>query len=136
MERWPLFTKVAHVGVIVSDLDRTIEQLSALGMGPFQPLVVGPPNDKRIRISQTKIGDTGLELLQPLEEDTLWKKFLQTKGEGIHHLGFMVEDLDGALTEMTRQGAEVLMTSKRPTGGGIAYLAPRGSGIIIEIIQR
>ena len=128
-------TKVAHVGMIVKDINKTVAQLTPLGIGPFLPMTLHAADAKRIKISNARIGEVGLELLQPLERGTVWEKFLAAKGNGIHHLGFMVDNLDEALAEMNAAGAETLLVSRRPTGG-IAYVVPKDGGLIIELLQR
>lgn len=140
------FSKMIQVGVVVKDLDKTIERLSSLGIGPFQPRVL-PPDAKewfrgkpfnpsgKLKLSCAMMGDIELELIQPVEGESPHKEFLDSKGEGIQHIACLVEDLDGEVEKLTRQGVSVLLRARRKVGG-VAYLDLGVAGLIIELIQR
>ena len=139
------FSQLHHVGVVVRDIDKAIEYLSSLGIGPFEPhfpdppllekLVRGEPADYKLEMSNGKIGQAKLELIQPVEGESPHKEFLNSKGEGIQHIGFAVNDLDGEVAKLTKQGVKVLMSGKWP-GGGFAYLETDAvGGIIIELLH-
>lgn len=138
------FSMLTHVGVVVRDMDKAIEYLSSLGIGRFEPhtpralterLFRGNSTDMRLKISTAKIGQVGLELIQPVEGESAAKEFLDRKGEGIQHIGFAVDDLDKEVARLAKQGVKVLM-SGRWAGGGFAYLETDAvGGIIIELSQ-
>lgn len=138
------FSKFTHVGVVVRDMDKAVEYLSSLGLGPFESfnpsvplkemLLHGKPADGELKISNAKIGQVGIELLQPVKGESSHKEFLDSKGEGIQHLAFAVDDLDLEVAKLTKQGFKVL-TSGRWEGGGFTYLETEVSGIIIELVQ-
>ena len=137
------FSKFIQVGVVVRDMDKAIERLASLGIGPFQPKLL-PPNTKewfrgkplkaKLNIKSTMMGDTELELVQPIEGDSPHQEFLDSKGEGIQHIAFAVDDLDKEVDQLTKQGVSVLLKAKMPRGG-IAYLDLGVGGIIVELIQ-
>ncbi|MBI2856767.1 MAG: VOC family protein, partial [Chloroflexi bacterium] len=65
------------------------------------------------------------------------KEFLETRGEGLHHLGFFVTDLDNQINNLTRQGFQVTQGGKRLTGGGFAYFdTDKVGGVVLELVQR
>ena len=83
-------------------MDKTVERLTSLGIGPFEEMLLPPDRvewlrDKRMyadfRIFKAMIGDIEIELIQPLKGDSPHKEFLNSKGEGIQHIGCAVEDL-------------------------------------------
>jgi methylmalonyl-CoA/ethylmalonyl-CoA epimerase len=140
------FTCLANVGLVVRDMHKTIERLTALGIGPFTPRM--PPPDaqetyrgkpfvpsQHVAIQITHIGDMELELIQPLNGDSPHREFLDKKGEGIQHLGFMVDNLQDDVKRLTKQGSEVLLTSQFKGGGGVAYLDLDVAGLIVELVQ-
>ena len=139
------FSNLDHVGVIVKDMDKTIQYLSSLGIGPFEPLTDpaladklfrGKPSDWKVKISLAKIGPVTLELIQPVEGKSAAKEFLKKKGEGIQHIAFAVDDLDREVAKLTKQGIEVMMSGKIP-GGKFAYLETDTiGGMIIELMQK
>ncbi len=140
------FTRLAHIGLVVRDMKKTIERLTALGIGPFTPRM--PPPDaketyrgkpfipsQRVAIQITHIGDMELELIQPVNGESPHQEFLDKKGEGIQHLGFMVDNLQGDVKCLTDQGSEILLTSQFKGGGGVTYLDLNVAGLIVELVQ-
>jgi methylmalonyl-CoA/ethylmalonyl-CoA epimerase len=140
------FTRLAHVGLVVRDMDKTIERLTSLGIGPFTPRM--PPPDaqetyrgkpfvpsQRVLIQITHVGDMELELIQPVNGASPHQEFLDKKGEGIQHLGFMVDNLEKEVKNLTAKGSEVLLTSQFKGGGGVTYLDLDVAGLIVELVQ-
>ncbi|MFC1921235.1 VOC family protein [Chloroflexota bacterium] len=139
------FSKVIQVGVVVKDVDKTVERLTELGIGPFNEMKLSPEREEWFRkermyadfkIFGAMIGDIQIELIQPLDGDSPHKEFLETKGEGIQHIGLAVPDVQAAVDELTPQGVEVLLRAKFPGGGGVAYCDLGVGNIIFELIQR
>jgi methylmalonyl-CoA/ethylmalonyl-CoA epimerase len=139
------FSKVIQIGIVVKDMDKTVERLTSLGIGPFEEMVLPPDReewfrDKRMyadfRIYKAMIGDVEIELIQPLDGDSPHKEFLNSKGEGIQHIGCAVEDVQKETDKLTKQGVEVLLRAKFPGGGGVAYCDLGVGDIIFELIER
>ena len=138
-------TKVTQRGIVIRDMDKTIERLTSLGIGPFQEMTLPPDRvewfrDKRMyadfRICYAMIGDIQIELIQPLSGESPHKDFLNTKGEGIQHIGCAVKDVQGKVDKLTKQGVEVLLRAKFPGGGGVAYCDLGVGNIIVELIEQ
>jgi methylmalonyl-CoA/ethylmalonyl-CoA epimerase len=137
------FSKLIHLAIVVKDIDKTIERLQSLGIGPFKstsvtvkekPLFHGKPSDAEVRESKTVIGGLEIELLQPVKGESPFQEFLDSKGEGIHHIAFAVDDLEKELTKLTKQGATILLSVKMEGMNG-AYLDFGVGGIIVELKQ-
>ncbi len=148
LEKSP-FSKLHHIGVIVRDMDKAIEYFESLGMGPFEVV------SRRVKIIERKVrgkliplnslvtkeysgqmGSIQLQLLQPIAGDYYWKEFLETRGEGIQHLGFAVDDIDRETTKMEEKGFEVLYRSRYEGGGGATYFdTGKIGGILVELVQ-
>ena len=137
------FAKFDHVGVVVKDMDKTMKHLSALGAGPFEsharpPLIErtfrGKPSDAKHAIRSGPMGSVQVELIQPLEGDSLAKEFLESNGEGIQHLGFVVDNLDEEVAKLTQKGIKVLQSGRRAAGSGHVFFEV--NGIILELTQR
>lgn len=142
----PTFSNLVHIGMVVKDMEKAIERFTALGIGPFTPRILPAENREtyrgkpfnpaeRVTIQITRIGNMELELIQPLDGPSPHREFLEAKGEGIQHLGFMVKDLEGAVKDLTAEGSEVLLTSAFPNGGGVAYLDLNAADLIVELVQ-
>ena len=139
------FTKVIQIGIVVRDMDKTIERLTCLGIGPFEEMPLPSDRvewfrDKRMyadfRICGAMIGDVQIELIQPLSGDSPHKEFLKTKGEGIQHIGCAVRDIQNKVDKLKEQGVEVLLRSSLPGRGEVAYCNLGVGDIIIELIER
>jgi catechol 2,3-dioxygenase-like lactoylglutathione lyase family enzyme len=137
--------KLTQVGVVVRNVDKAIERLSSLGIGPFESRLLPPdreewyrgkPMKAEFKISMAKVGDVDLELIQPLSGDSPHKEFLETKGEGIQHVMFAVDDFDKEVARLTKKGASVLLRAKFPGGGGVAYLDLGVGNIVFELSQK
>jgi methylmalonyl-CoA/ethylmalonyl-CoA epimerase len=140
------FSRMVHVGVVVRDMDKAIARLTALGIGSFQARIL-PPDARetyrgrpffpaeRVAIQITRIGNIELELIQPISGESPHQEFLDQKGEGIQHLGFIVEDLEEDVNRLTTTGSTVMLTSRFKGGGGVAYLDLEAAGLIVELVQ-
>jgi catechol 2,3-dioxygenase-like lactoylglutathione lyase family enzyme len=140
------FTRLIHIGVVVRDMNKAIGRLAALGIGPFQPRILPPDAretyrgkpfipSRRVAIQITQIGNVELELIQPTEGESPHQEFLEQKGEGVQHLGFMVDNLEEDVKHLTAAGSSVLLTSQFKNGGGVAYLDLDAAGLIVELVQ-
>jgi methylmalonyl-CoA/ethylmalonyl-CoA epimerase len=139
------FSKLIQVGLVVRDMDKTIERLTSLGIGPFEPITLpqgrkewfrDKPMDANLKLTAAKMGEVELELVQPVEGESPHKEFLDTKGEGIQHIAFAVGDVEKEVTKLTKKGVSVLLRAKFPDGSGVAYLDLGAGGLIVELIQR
>jgi len=125
-----------HVGVAVNDLDAAIrfygETLGAVVTERYEL-----PHD-RVRVAFLDAGGALLELLQPLGDKGPVFRFLERRGEGLHHLAFLVPDLPRALADARANGQRLIDERPRPGAGGrlIAFLHPTTShGVLIELVQ-
>ncbi|MGD1118361.1 MAG: VOC family protein [Dehalococcoidales bacterium] len=140
------FTRLVHVGIVVKDMEKTIERLTELGIGPFKPRILpadaretyrGQPfiPSQRVAIQIAQIGNLEIELVQPISGKSPHQEFLDEKGEGIQHLGFIVDNLEEDVKRLTTEGSSVLLTSQFKGGGGVAYLDLNTAGLIVELVQ-
>ncbi|WP_153462803.1 methylmalonyl-CoA epimerase [Sediminibacillus terrae] len=128
--------KIAHIGIAVRSINKSL---------PFYHDVLGLTVEKiedvdteQVKVAFLKIGETRLELLEPLDEQSSIHRFLDKKGEGLHHLAFEVDDLDERLSVYRLQGIRLL--NKTPVAGAdnsrIAFFHPDASGrVLIELCQ-
>jgi len=138
------FSRLIQVGVVVKDVDNCIKRLSDMGLSDIKPKLLPADRqewfrDKRMyadfNIYGAMMGDIELELIQPISGDSPHKEFLETKGEGIQHIAFRVDDLEKEIARFMSQGATMLLRAKWQ-GGGVAYLDLNVGGLIIELIKR
>jgi methylmalonyl-CoA/ethylmalonyl-CoA epimerase len=118
-----------HVGVIVHDMDEAVRYYESLGIFTFQPEF-----GSRLRFAE--IATHRIELISPIQSLPMFKEFLETKGEGMHHMAFTVDDLDKETAILEAKGIPLIVKRKRPSGGGIAFFdIGKHGGVVIELME-
>lgn len=128
---------LAHVGVAVRSLDEALP-LWTEGLG-FRHVGTETLESMALRIAFLRAGDAEIELLEPTAPESTVARFLERRGEGLHHLSFYVEDLEAALHRAEERGFELIDRSPRAGSHGtkIAFLHPRSfRGVLIELCER
>lgn len=107
---------VSQVGIVVRDIEKTVAlYYSTFGIGPFAivpevkfegVILRGSPINAKIKVAFAQSGPLQIELIQPLEGENIYTEFLDTRGEGLHHLGFQVDDFDSMLAEFKSKDIE------------------------------
>lgn len=130
-------SKVDHVGIAVRDLDAAIEYF-ARRYGAKVASREEIPQDK-VEEAMIRVGESYIQLLAPTAQDSPVAKFLEKRGEGIHHVGFAVENLEELLGDLRSQGAQLIDESPRRGGGEkmVAFVHPKdGPGTLVELVQK
>jgi methylmalonyl-CoA epimerase len=131
--------RIDHVAIVVRDMETALRfYRDTLGVAPSR--ILDFPREG-VKIAFLPLGGQGgseIELLEPIDPAGGVARFLEKRGEGLHHLCLEVEDIDAALAELTAAGAAVLDTTPRPTAGGRGiFLHPKGTGgVLLELVQR
>jgi methylmalonyl-CoA/ethylmalonyl-CoA epimerase len=138
--------KFDHIGVVVRDLDQAIQYYRSLGFGDFSAnpsevatdrKVYGKPANIKLKGAETPLGAIRFEMLQPVEGESVQKEFLVKRGEGINHIGFVVEDLDQEVAKLEARGFPVVSSGKIPPHGAFTYVdTSRVGGVFIELIKK
>ena len=136
-----MITRIDHVGIAVRDLETSIEFYTTT----FGLTVAGRETNEAqgvreamLHIADAPGGASYVQLLEPLADDTPVGKFLATRGEGVHHVGYGVVDVAQALSELKEQG--IRLVDERPRhgslGASIAFLHPKSvGGVLTELVQ-
>ena len=131
-----MLEKIDHIGIAVKDLDQAIKLYKeAFGM---EPSLVYESAYTKAKIAFFPIGQTRIELIQPITPDSVMGKFLEKKGEGIHHISFNVKDVDKSLSELEMKGIQLIDRKARKVRENekVAFLSPKSTnGVLIELIQ-
>jgi len=142
----PPFTTVMQVALCVRDLDATIRNYEAIGIGPWTRWDTTPesfpdqhehgrPVAHTTRCAATYIGSVMWEVFQPLSPDSIFSQFLEEKGEGVHHIGLRTTDFDTLIAGHTRDGA-TLPLHGHIDGIDVAYLpTERTLGVLLEVFK-
>ena len=87
-------------------------------------------------VKVAEMGEIELQLVQPNQQESLQKKFYEKKGQGVQHLGFVVDEIDGAEDKLKRMGLRVIESKRRPEGGGHSFFDTEGiAGVALLVRQ-
>ncbi len=130
-------TRVDHIGIAVNSIEASLDFYSStLGLHCSG---VEEVTDQKVKVAFLPLGESEIELLEPTTPDSPVAKFLQSRGEGIHHIAYRVPDIQSALSQLKAEGVRLLDQEPRTGAGGamIAFLHPKASGgVLTEICQR
>jgi methylmalonyl-CoA/ethylmalonyl-CoA epimerase len=145
--REPIFRGTLQVSVVVPDLEAAMKTyVEEYGIGPwdvyeFNPGNVqgmherGEPVERTWRLALAQVGELQRELVQPLDDDSVYARFLADHGPGVHHVGVAVADYQGTIDELGARGHEVLLGGTY-NGVNFAYLSTdRDLGVVTEIFD-
>ncbi|MES2836268.1 MAG: methylmalonyl-CoA epimerase [Bacteroidota bacterium] len=128
--------KVEHIGIAVKNLERSNITFSKLfGRAPYKTEVV---ESEGVSTSFFMMGDSKIELLEATNPDSAIAKFIDKKGEGIHHIAYDVEDIYAEMKRLEDEGFELI--NKEPKKGAdnklVCFLHPKSTnGVLIELCQ-
>lgn len=128
--------KLEHIGIAVKDIEKSNELFAKLfNQKPYKTEEV---ISEGVKTSFFKTGESKIELLQATSETSAIAKFIEKKGEGIHHLAFEVADIDFEIARLKQEGFELI--SETPKEGAdnkrIVFLHPKSTnGVLIELCQ-
>jgi len=133
----PTILGLAHVGIAVQSIAGSMDAWTR-GLG-FVLVGQETLESMRLKLAILRSGDVEIELLEPTSPESTVARFLERRGEGIHHLSFFVPDLEAALARAQAQGLELIDRTPRDGSFGtrIAFLHPRTMrGVLIELCER
>lgn len=129
--------KIEHIAIAVADIDAALSHYRdvwALELESRERV-----EDQGVEEAMLPLGESYLQLLAPTGPDTTVAKFLERRGEGLHHIAYEVEDLEGALSRLKELGIPLIDEQPRRGGRGhmVAFVHPKGNhGLLVELIQR
>lgn len=128
--------RIAHIGIAVKDAESAIKLYKeVLGLEPTSIEIVESQKVKTVHIP---IGDSSIELLESTSPDGVIAKFIEKRGEGIHHVAIEVADINSALKKMDDAGFQLIDKKPREGAGNmlIAFIHPRSTnGVLLELCQ-
>jgi 4-hydroxyphenylpyruvate dioxygenase-like putative hemolysin len=140
------FSKLHHLSVVVKNMEKAIKFYEAIGIGPFEdypPLTeyikLNVPDETgffNLKFKVAQVGDIQIQLCQPGEGKSPYKDFLKKKGEGVYHLGFVVDQVDNSEAQLKKLGLKVLSSGRRADGSGFSYMdTAQKAGVTLLIRQ-
>jgi methylmalonyl-CoA/ethylmalonyl-CoA epimerase len=129
-------THIEHLGIAVANLEESIKYYEeVLGLKCYS---VEDVKDQKVKTAFFKVGQTKIELLESTSPDGPIGKFIEKKGQGIHHIAFAVEELQESLEEVKAKGVRLIDETPRPGAEGlnIAFLHPKSThGVLTELCE-
>jgi methylmalonyl-CoA/ethylmalonyl-CoA epimerase len=145
--REPVFTKTTQIGMVVRDLDATLRTfVDDYGIGPWEIYEFDSENAKDLceggqpvkrswRLAITMVGQVMWELIEPLDDKSVYARFLAEKGEGVHHIAVATPSFDDAVAAQAKRGRKLVLSGTF-SGVKVAYLpTDRDLGVTIEIFS-
>jgi len=146
MTRKSPFSELHHISIVVKDIDEAAGFYNSIGIGPFvdyppmkEYVKLNVPDEDgfyNLRIKVARMGPVDLQLIQPGEGESLYKDFLEKKGEGVFHMGFVVEKIDQSEADVKELGLNVISNGRREDGSGFAYLDTAQKGGVTLLIRQ
>ena len=129
--------RVDHIGIAINNIDEA-KQLyhDLLGLNHAGSETVA---EQKVTTAFFPVGDTEVELLESTAPDGPVAKFIEKKGEGVHHIAFRVDNVEAALEELKAKGIKLIDEKPRKGAGGakIAFLHPKAThGVLVELCER
>jgi methylmalonyl-CoA/ethylmalonyl-CoA epimerase len=130
-------THIEHIGIAVKDLDKSIKFYEEmLGLKCY---AIEEVKDQKVKTAFFKIGQTKLELLESTASDGAIAKFIEKRGEGVHHISFAVKNLDSTVIELQRKNIRLIDHAPRKGAEefNIAFIHPESTlGVLIELCEK
>jgi len=124
-----------HIGIAVKSLDAAKAIYEKLGMPVSKEETV---ESEQARLVMVPVGDTRLELLEPLSDDSVIGKFISKRGEGLHHVSLRVPDLSVAIARLKQDGVRLVSDEIKIGAGGHRYVFVHPSstgGVLLELVE-
>ena len=127
---------IEHLGIAVKSIEEALPYYEkVLGLTCYNIEEVA---DQKVRTAFLRVGDTKIELLEATSPESTIAKFIETRGEGIHHIAFAVKGIEGALAEAEEKGVRLIDKTPRAGAEGmtIAFLHPKSTlGVLTEFCE-
>jgi methylmalonyl-CoA/ethylmalonyl-CoA epimerase len=131
-----VFGRIDHVGIAVADLDEAIDlHVDVYGLSLVHREIIG---EQGVEAALLDVGESHIELLAPLHEDTPVGRFLAKRGPGLHHIAYHVEDIELSLRTLRDAGVRLIDETPRPgiRASRVAFLHPAAAGgVLTELVE-
>ena len=124
-------THIEHIGIAVKSIEEQLPYYEGvLGLKRYNIETV---EDQKVKTAFFQIGQTKIELLEPTNEESTVAKFIEKRGEGVHHIAFATKNLEDALQEVEAKGVRLIDAKPRAGAEGlnIAFLHPKSTGSVL-----
>jgi methylmalonyl-CoA/ethylmalonyl-CoA epimerase len=130
-----MIKKFDHIGIAVKNLDEAVDLYKKLG---FELKEIEEVAEQKVRVAMLPVGESKIELLEATSDDSAVAKFIEKRGEGIHHIAVNVEDIEKALENAKANGLTLIDEKPRIGAGGkkVAFVHPKSTkGVLLEFVE-
>lgn len=130
-----MIRRIDHVGIAVKSLEEAVKTYSSLG---FEVEGIEEVKEQKVRVAMLPAGESRVELLEALSDDSAIAKFISSRGEGIHHIAINVENIEVALENARKAGLKLIDEKPRIGAGGkkVAFVHPKSThGVLLEFVE-
>ena len=127
-------THIEHIGIAVRSIEEQLPYYEEiLGLKCYNIETV---EDQKVKTAFFKVGQTKIELLEPTSEDSTIAKFIENRGEGVHHIAYATNNIKKALTKAEEKGVQLIDKEPRKGAEGlnIAFLHPKSTGRVLTAL--
>ena len=131
-----MIKKIDHIAIVVRSIEEALPTYEgALGLELTE---VEEMPEQAVKIAFLPVGESEIELVEPLTTDSGVARFLEKRGEGLHHICLEVEDIEAALQDLAAKGVRLIDEQPRQGAHGrVAFLHPKSAhGVLIELIEK
>ncbi|MFH1957801.1 MAG: methylmalonyl-CoA epimerase [bacterium] len=131
-----MLNKINHIGIAVRSIKESLKFYT--GQLSLESTGVVEISEQKVKAAILRIGESAIELLEPTSPDSPIAKFLEKRGEGIHHIAFEVTDIVKKLKDLKDKGVRLIDESPRPGAHGtrIAFIHPKSAGgVLMELVE-
>ena len=128
-------SEIDHLGIAVKSLAQAKKFYESLGLSPMADETV---EAEKVRLSMVPVGESRIELLEPLSDDSPIAKFLAKRGEGLHHVALHVDDLSATVERLKANGTRLISDEIKIGAGGHLYVFVHPSsagGVLLELVE-
>ena len=130
-----MIKKISHVGIATHSIAVLSEFYKALGLEVESTEIV---EDQKVQVALMQVGESSIELIEATEADSVVARFLEKRGEGVHHIAIEVDDLQDHLDRLKEKSVKLIDASPRRGAQGrlIAFIHPESTGgVLVELMQ-
>jgi methylmalonyl-CoA/ethylmalonyl-CoA epimerase len=131
-----MLSRINHIGIAVKSLEEAISFYRDQLAMPFAG--IEEVAEQKVRVAMLRVGESKIELLEPMSDDSPVARFIEKNGPGIHHLAYEVDDIEAAIARLVAEGARMVDETPRAGAHGtrIAFIHPKSSnGVLTELCQ-
>ncbi len=132
-----MLNEINHIGIAVKDLDKSIEVFR--NIFNFESVHRETVEEQKVKVASFKIGGVAIELTAPTSEESPIARFIEKKGEGIHHIAFESSDINSELVRLKESGINLINETAKEGAHDmlIAFMHPKSTnGVLMEVCQK